>query len=696
MTARPSRKQGKGSWLLVTLLSRWRGRAWTAAHLDEVQQLLRFASLFVLTVAVPGLALGYFGLTSVRSESLRVESEIRDSGQRMIDAAWSQTQVFFNEFEDATRTRLAAGRSPLENPREISPALLVAFRLDHTGQLAAPFAPPSPDIPNEHSPWFSPNRREAVTVGQESSGTENIERLRDEATSARGVYASGQARYALGRALLRSNQAQEAERVLLEIIEEYQTVREAHGFRLADLARLKLGEHWLTQTPTKGIRALQALSQSLIEAKWVIGQGGEAAVAARALELLEDHASRDWLATTRGRLAEKTRQSFWADQLMNELTLLQLTAAGVPSEGTEFFYRVSEQVVWATTWWGSELFAFALDENVLQSQLDSIVKGVSRGGGDAEVRVINPQEEPPEDTFERQTLAPYLPGWALISRPIDAEVVGALKTTRIRQQVAIILLSLLVIVVGGFLTIRMVRRELDVARMKADFAANVSHELRSPITQIRLKGESLQLGLAEDEADRSEHYDIIVRESERLSRLVDNVLDFSAIERGAKRYDRRPGNVGDTVRAAVEAARYNMETRGLTMEVDIPDGLPIVFHDPEAIGQVVQNLVSNAAKYGAEGGWIGIKARVASRSVDVAISDRGIGIASEELPQIFEKFYRSDDPLARKEKGTGIGLTICQYIMTAHQGALSVRSAKGKGTTFTLHFPIRPPGESGL
>ncbi|MEE2750054.1 MAG: sensor histidine kinase [Myxococcota bacterium] len=696
MAARPTKQPGRSPWLLVALLSRWRGRAWTAAHLAEVQQLLRFAGLFLLTVAVPGLALGYFGLTSVRSESLRVESEIRDSGQRMIDAAWSQIQGFFEEFEESTRSRLAAGRSPLETPREISPALLVAFRLDHTGQLAAPFAPPSKDIPNEHSPLFSPGHREAISDGQANPSAEALQRLREATTNARGIYARGEAHYALGRALMSSGETQEAERVLLEVSEAYQNVREAHGFRLTDLARLKLAEHWLEKAPNKGVDALQALSQSLIEDRWVIGQGGEAAVAAHALELLEEHVSRDWLTTSRGRLAEKTRQSFWAHQLVEELTLLQLTAAGVPSEGTGFFYRVSDKVVWATTWWGSELFAFALDKEVLQSQLDSIVRGVSRGGGDAEVRVMNPLTEPPQDAFERQTLSPYLPGWSLISRPIDAEVVGALKTTRIRQQLAIILLSLLVIVVGGFLTIRMVRRELDVARMKADFAANVSHELRSPITQIRLKGESLQLGLAEDDAERSEHYDIIVRESERLSRLVDNVLDFSAIERGAKRYDRRPGNVGDTVRAAVESARYNMETRGLTMEVDLPDGLPIVFHDPEAIGQVVQNLVSNAAKYGAKGGWIGVKAWVASRSVDISISDRGIGIASDELPQIFEKFYRSDDPSARKEKGTGIGLTICQYIMTAHQGALSVRSAKGKGTTFTLHFPIRPPGESGL
>ena len=111
---------------------------------------------------------------------------------------------------------------------------------------------------------------------------------------------------------------------------------------------------------------------------------------------------------------------------------------------------------------------------------------------------------------------------------------------------------------------------------------------------------------------------------------------------------------------------------------------------------MIQNLISNAAKYGEPGGWIGISAKLGHNTVEIAVSDRGIGISDEDLPQIFEKFFRSDSDIAQRQKGTGIGLTIVQYIMEAHHGAVRVKSSLGHGTTFTLHFPIRAPIASGL
>jgi two-component system phosphate regulon sensor histidine kinase PhoR len=230
--------------------------------------------------------------------------------------------------------------------------------------------------------------------------------------------------------------------------------------------------------------------------------------------------------------------------------------------------------------------------------------------------------------------------------------------------------------------------------MKADFAANVSHELRSPITNIRLKGEFLQLGLVEGEEDLQSSYDTIVTESERLSSLVDNILDFASIEQGAKRYALRPGDILETIRMGVESSRYAMETRGMVIDMVLPDDLPMVKHDPEAVRQVIQNLISNAAKYGESGGWIGIECRYDEDWVRIHVSDRGLGINEAELPQIFDRFFRSKDKAARRKKGTGIGLTIVKYIMEAHDGRVSVTSEVGVGTAFTLHFPLSGAGSS--
>jgi two-component system phosphate regulon sensor histidine kinase PhoR len=200
------------------------------------------------------------------------------------------------------------------------------------------------------------------------------------------------------------------------------------------------------------------------------------------------------------------------------------------------------------------------------------------------------------------------------------------------------------------------------------------------------------MGLVEGEEDLQHHYDTIVTESERLSRLVDNILDFAAIERGAKKYAMRPGNLLETIRMSVESARYAMETRGMVMEMTLPDDLPAVDHDPEAVRQVVLNLISNAAKYGEDGGWIGVECRYDEQWAKIIVSDHGIGISDQELPQIFDRFFRSRDKAARRKKGTGIGLTIVLYIMEAHHGTVSVTSEVGVGTAFTLHFPLPKAG----
>jgi two-component system phosphate regulon sensor histidine kinase PhoR len=241
----------------------------------------------------------------------------------------------------------------------------------------------------------------------------------------------------------------------------------------------------------------------------------------------------------------------------------------------------------------------------------------------------------------------------------------------------------------------MIAWEVENARQRADFAANVSHELRSPLTQIRLKAEALQLGLVDEGEDMEQHFDAIVRESERLSRLVDNVLDFAAIERGAKRYQLRADDLTAVVWAQVEAARANLADRGIELELDVPDDLPPLWLDREAMGQVLTNLLSNAAKYGAEGGWVGVRIVHQDHGVELSVSDRGIGIAREELPRVFNDFFRSTDPNVRKRKGTGIGLAIVRYIVEAHGGTITVDSTPGQGATFTVTLPLEPPEGAG-
>jgi signal transduction histidine kinase len=245
-----------------------------------------------------------------------------------------------------------------------------------------------------------------------------------------------------------------------------------------------------------------------------------------------------------------------------------------------------------------------------------------------------------------------------------------------------------VIVVGIALTWRLMRRETEMARLKSDFVANVSHDLKTPLSVIRMFGETLELGRVPDEARRQEYYRVITRESERLSRLIDNVLDFSRIEGGRRRYERVPTAVEPLVRDTLEAFAYPLEQQGFKVEVTIAADLPEVPMDAEAIGQALANLIDNAIKYAGPERVVTIDAHREGERLALAVTDRGLGIPPAEHARIFEKFYRVGRSETQGRRGSGVGLALVRHVVEAHGGTVTVRSAAGEGSCFTLWLPL--------
>jgi signal transduction histidine kinase len=229
---------------------------------------------------------------------------------------------------------------------------------------------------------------------------------------------------------------------------------------------------------------------------------------------------------------------------------------------------------------------------------------------------------------------------------------------------------------------------MAVAKLKSDFVSNVSHELRTPLALIRLYAETLELGRVQAREKVDEYYRIIRKESERLTALINNILDFSRIEAGRKEYDFRETDIADLVRNTLESYRDQIEQQGFAFEEQIEPNIPIVQVDREAIARSVVNLVNNALKYSANDKFIGVKLYRANGSVKLEVIDRGIGIARNEQAKIFEKFYRAGDPLVHNTKGSGLGLSLVRHIALAHGGNIDVESTPGKGSKFTLWLPI--------
>jgi signal transduction histidine kinase len=247
---------------------------------------------------------------------------------------------------------------------------------------------------------------------------------------------------------------------------------------------------------------------------------------------------------------------------------------------------------------------------------------------------------------------------------------------------------------GIFLTYRNVSKEMALARLKSDFVSNVSHELRTPLSLIRLYAETLELGRLTSPEKHQEYYCIIRKESERLTALINNILDFSRIEAGRKEYDFRETDMRELVCNTLESYRYQIEQHGFTLEEKIGD-VPPLRVDREAMARSLVNLVNNALKYSQDRKYIGVKLYRENGCVKLEVIDHGIGIPANEQHKIFEKFYRVGDPLVHNTKGSGLGLSLVQHIAQAHGGDVGVDSAPGAGSKFTITLPLHPAENSG-
>lgn len=262
-----------------------------------------------------------------------------------------------------------------------------------------------------------------------------------------------------------------------------------------------------------------------------------------------------------------------------------------------------------------------------------------------------------------------------------------------RKVIDIVLIGLALTVISSGLVLLLLAmwRERKANELKSEFISNVSHELKTPLSIISMFGEMLAAGRVRGPDQATEYAEVIWRESVRLSRLIDNVLDFAKIERGVDVYEFELGSVADVCTRAVELSIHRLNNAHMTCDVELPEHLPPVRVDGNALTLAILNLIDNAIKYAREGKRIVVAARVvAGRSprAEISVRDFGPGIAAEEHHKIFERFYRARAVRLKPIRGSGIGLALVERIAAAHGGGVRVDSAEGQGATFTLWLPV--------
>jgi signal transduction histidine kinase len=282
--------------------------------------------------------------------------------------------------------------------------------------------------------------------------------------------------------------------------------------------------------------------------------------------------------------------------------------------------------------------------------------------------------------------------WRLIVRHRRGGALGAFIADSRRRDLAISFGVLLLLVISMAILIFTSTRAQRLAKLQMDFVTAVSHELRTPLTVISSAAENIAHGVVEGKPQLEQYGSVIGAQARKLFEMVEQILLFAAIREGQQRYSLRPLEVPEILDAALSGTAGLIRTAEFHVEHQIDPNLPRIVGDLPALSQCVQNLITNALKYGNEQKWIGIQARLiehglTGKEIQISVSDRGIGIAPEELRHIFEPFYRSPSVTAAQIHGTGLGLPLAKSIVEAMKGQVTVKSAPGRGSTFTLHLP---------
>jgi two-component system phosphate regulon sensor histidine kinase PhoR len=302
-------------------------------------------------------------------------------------------------------------------------------------------------------------------------------------------------------------------------------------------------------------------------------------------------------------------------------------------------------------------------------------------------RTLYSTEEAPVQLFEKSEKF-----WILDDLDIMVKMSGTnineIARNQTRRNLMVLALVNIGLIVGVLYILRYVSLEMALAEMKTDFVANVSHEFRTPLALIRMYTETLAMGRVKAEKKKY-YYKTIVSESTRLTQLINNILDFSKIQMRKKHYHLGDTDLTAVLMKALSSYKFHLDKHNFELKLEVEEGLPIIQADKEAVTQAIVNLLDNAIKYSRDLKVIEIMLKRNNSSLNLSITDHGIGIAETEQNKIFEKFYRIGSSLEHNTKGSGLGLSLVHHIMHVHHGKITVKSKPGKGSTFSLIFPVK-------
>jgi len=651
----------------------------------------RLIGVFVLFILLPGAFLGGFALRVLRQEGQLARQRTRESLERTADEIGRYLDSEFRRWSDAVRS--AAGEG-MFNAGSFPEIIRQAFAEPGGGVFLTVSKEdletfPSGALlyrPTSLSGPQTPASRPSAGLAE----AESLEISRKDYERAARAY----------RNLLDSAGAGLRPLVLQRLA---RTLRKAG--RLDESAAIyrdlqHLDTIWIGNLPSDLIARSELCS-------FAAERGDSAGLAAQALAFYTELTGGKWLLDKPRYFYYSDRCRSWcpesgatADEFGSLRTVEERKLA--LSRAAEILLNEPKRVISGETeaqlaFWHSDPFrAVVLSTSFLGSHWWP--QALSARGGDLKAALISsggyavfgspPAEAPPFAVT--QDLRIDETSWLLQVWPGRPEAIYADIRQRQTLSMAILAFVAVLLAFGSYITVRIVRRELEIGRLRADFVSTVSHEFRSPLTGIRQLGEMLLEGRVVDREKQRSYFKMIVEETDRLARLVENILDFSRMEEGRKEYSFEPLDPSPWLRELAVDFGAEMAMKGTIVEADIPDGLPLISADKEALSSAVRNLLDNAVKYSPGTKSVRIGAAASGGEVRISVQDRGVGISEQDRKRIFDRFYRADGEIAKLVKGAGLGLSLVKHIVTAHGGTVVCESRLGEGSTFTIRLPAAP------
>ena len=687
----------------------------------------RLMLVLALSVGLPGLVLASFAFRSVRLEAVVEQADFQQRCESVAEQLYSETQERFEQREqDGGAAVDQAGDQWTARPGEAVDqtldqvdAVKGVLVLDEDGNLLYPPDRARALTVEAERPVFAEDLRSMM--GRLFQQAEQAELIDGAPARAAGLYQAalpgipgyrGQliARNARARCLYQAGRSEEALATYVRLAAEAEGQQDLNGFPLDLLAAYQVSQCQLALGDrASAARSLRALHDLLAQRPWGFGGTAEALLADRVVDQLSDPSLRGLLQDDdRGPLRTDLFERRAADQAEEAMVLalvpeLSIGSPQTTADARRFIYerrlRGRRAFLFARTSWrgpaGQRNIVFHLDEEAMLGGVVQRLDGIRQANPELWIDLgevgggPSPLAAPAEGLVYQ--LEPYVPGRTIVLGRGDPTRVSAMLSRSRNLRLLMLVTFSIFIIVGLFIAYRAVRREFEVARMRTDFVSNVSHELRTPLATIRIMAEMLSMGVVPPGAKQQEYHTTILSETERLTRLIDNVLDFARIEQGRKKYRFESGDILSVVAEVQRATQDYLGSLNFELQVQAQSGLPAVRHDRDALVQALINLISNAIQYtdsdDPERRKITLSVFHQRDKVVLTVRDRGTGIPASERAKVFEKFHRGGNYLTRTVRGTGLGLSIVQHIADAHGGAVGLESEPGVGSTFSLVLP---------